>query len=863
MTPRRAALLVPLVLACVAGLDARPAVAGRAVLGAGVRTASSAMHAAMPGTMPGAASVAAAAATPRSTSRPGALGGVDPGRQDGAGERAEGRVVDGRRVGEWTTRYASGALASQGSYVDGLRDGAWHFYHDAPGADEPPLRARGRFDRGLRVKHWTYWSADGEEDPDESGYYAAERGTDAEGRPLFAGERRRADRRSRGEGERHGLWTFYWESGRVQIECELRHGKRTGPLRFWHADGSFDPDFLSGEYVAGVRIGPLADADADPRPSRPASTGEAARPAGPAGPGGPGGPGGRGVPLGPVDLAALATLHAAAERAPAPARAALDRFLAGDDEAADALVAGGDEALAALLLALLPLDFHAPEAWELGGRSHRLVLSRRYSGEPHDWVSTTGRGGAERNARTVRQWLAIWTFARGRPEYTELALPAVAADPERAGRLLRVPPWFARFEAADHAPPPKYAPRGVDGAGGRGSRTARGAGGGGESAARERAIGAALAWLASVQRPDGSWDCNVPDEGWAELSAGDLAQSHVRRHDVGLTGLALLAFLGAGEVPTSERHGAAVTRALVWLLSRQDEATGLFGRRSTQEFLYDHAIATLAVAEAFVLTGWSVLGERAQDGVAFLETARNPYGGWHYAVPPDGSEDTSLTAWCTLALLAARDGGLAVDHAALEGAGATFDRFTDGSTYRVGYSSEGDLGSRLVGMNDAFPAELDEAMTAAALTCRAFLAAGPPAADGAGSSRSSASSRSEPADGGGAAAELRKLMARSASLVARSRPAWEPERKAVNAYFWFFGTTALHQLSVDREKAWESWRTALDAALLEAQRDDGSLAGSWDPVGPWAFAGGRAYTTSLLALCLEWPMRFARVLPRH
>ena len=48
-----------------------------------------------------------------------------------------------------------------------------------------------------------------------------------------------------------------------------------------------------------------------------------------------------------------------------------------------------------------------------------------------------------------------------------------------------------------------------------------------------------------------------------------------------------------------------------------------------------------------------------------------------------------------------------------------------------------------------------------------------------------------------------------------------------------------------------AWSAALRQALLPNQRADGDLFGSWDPVDPWSYAGGRVYATALATLALE------------
>ncbi|MEW6073958.1 MAG: hypothetical protein AB1726_15360 [Planctomycetota bacterium] len=54
---------------------------------------------------------------------------------------------------------------------------------------------------------------------------------------------------------------------------------------------------------------------------------------------------------------------------------------------------------------------------------------------------------------------------------------------------------------------------------------------------------------------------------------------------------------------------------------------------------------------------------------------------------------------------------------------------------------------------------------------------------------------------------------------------------------------------IDQRSA-AAWNEALRRAVLGAQRAEGSARGSWDPVGPWGWAGGRVYSTAMMALSL-------------
>ncbi len=125
------------------------------------------------------------------------------------------------------------------------------------------------------------------------------------------------------------------------------------------------------------------------------------------------------------------------------------------------------------------------------------------------------------------------------------------------------------------------------------------------------------------------------------------------REDVELTGWSLLSFLGAGYSPLAKdvvdgRHlGAAVEAGLQALLDRQ-EASGAFGAPASAA----HAVATLALSEAYGLTCRKGYREPAQKAIDLL--------GAHLA------EDPRPLAWQVMALKSAELGDLCFPRAAYE-----------------------------------------------------------------------------------------------------------------------------------------------------------------------------------------------------
>ena len=338
-----------------------------------------------------------------------------------------------------------------------------------------------------------------------------------------------------------------------------------------------------------------------------------------------------------------------------------------------------------------------------------------------------------------------------------------------------------------------------------------------------------LEWLKHHQSGDGSWDTDGFMTNCGDIGSTICDMEGEPTWDVGLTGLVLLAFLGDGNTTSEGEYKDVVSRGINWLRKQQDPDTGLFGNQNAAEFIYNHAIATLAICEAYYFSKSPLIRRSAQSAVDYIQAARNPYSGWRYEVPPIGDNDTSVTGWMIFALSSAKDAGLDVQQSALDGGLAWIDEVTDQANGLVGYDNFGSLSSRTTA-NAHFPREKGEAMTAVALLCRFFLGQDP---------------RED------------EIMVRHADRLRRLPPKWEPENFGCDMYYWYYGSYAMYQMG---EPYWKDWNNAMTTAVVDSQRKDGDEKGSWDPVGPWGYAGGRVYSTALMVLCLEVHYRYARVL---
>jgi hypothetical protein len=354
----------------------------------------------------------------------------------------------------------------------------------------------------------------------------------------------------------------------------------------------------------------------------------------------------------------------------------------------------------------------------------------------------------------------------------------------------------------------------------------------------QRTIDLGLAWLADHQSPDGRWDCDgfmheTRREGPICDGAGDSA------HDVGVTGLALLAFLGIGDTLNEGTYKANIRSGVHWLLKQQDDETGLIGEAVGQSFLYDHSIATLALCEALHSDrGNPLLKRAAQDAVNTISRARNPYGAWRYALPADGSSDTSVTGWMVFALAAAHDAGLVISHEDLRGALSWIDEATDPASGRTGYDRRGGPSARVETFAAHYPAEAFETLTAVGMLSRIFAG-----------------------DVVGAREHDAEFLAKGAELVLERLPTWSDDGSTCDMYGWYYATYALFQYGAVEPRAWSRFEPALERAVIPNQRTEPPcFEGSWDPIGPWGHAGGRVYSTAMLVLCLEVRYRYGRLL---
>ena len=184
----------------------------------------------------------------------------------------------------------------------------------------------------------------------------------------------------------------------------------------------------------------------------------------------------------------------------------------------------------------------------------------------------------------------------------------------------------------------------------------------GANYASELAVEEGLAWLANHQLFDGSWDCSF--HGAQCMGSCEHASSFYA--PAASTGLALLPLLAAGNTHQYGPYQENVAAGLAFLLENM-QYHGNQGAFLDARGVFSHCVCTLAVAEAYLMTGDPALEEPLKDAIYFLEQNQDMSGGgWNVA--PGGETEISITSWAVMALKTAEIAGLRIPQETMQGA---------------------------------------------------------------------------------------------------------------------------------------------------------------------------------------------------
>ena len=399
----------------------------------------------------------------------------------------------------------------------------------------------------------------------------------------------------------------------------------------------------------------------------------------------------------------------------------------------------------------------SPQALQAGTRDHK----------PSTTISVVKSAAADRPDRTAY-----------RPK-TDLARPLVAIGP-LGGKL--GPLKSAKPEVMFHR---KFEQR---------QRLLKDMGG---TKASEAAVARALLYLSRTQEKDGAWG-----------SLTGKSRRHKRKtHDVALTGLSALCFLAGDHSPGKNGpYRDTVTKAIDFLVEQQGKDGSLMQHGGR---MYGHAIATLALSEAAIMTGDWKYKKAAIKGAHFIIQAQNnSSGGWRYT--PRQSGDTSVLGWCAMALYSVQRMGMEVPPKTLRGAVKWLDKVGCGRTKILcGYTSPSPK----------------PAMSAEGAFSRMLLGQKP------------------------SAAQQKEL---AAYLDANKKAT------AGNFYLAYYASLAMMQIGGD---AWQRWNPQMRERLVALQTRGGSNDGAWTTKTSYSGSGaGVVYTTTMATLTLEVYYRYLPML---
>jgi len=312
-----------------------------------------------------------------------------------------------------------------------------------------------------------------------------------------------------------------------------------------------------------------------------------------------------------------------------------------------------------------------------------------------------------------------------------------------------------------------------------------------------KAIRDGLRWLKKAQdRETGGW--SVTRWGGAK-----------RDSTAGVTGLALLAFLGDYRTDRDPEFGKVVRKAVELLLNRQQsegEKRGWFG-----ESMYTQGICTMALSEASALLQNPRLRREArraaQDGLDYILARQPAHGGFSYS---GAGNDMSVTGWQVMAIKSAIIAKLRVSKAAREKVN-TLLRVCMSSNYATPYRF--DPSGRTTGGTPR--------MTAVSLVARLFMGHRYSAPDCAG----------------------------QAKWLTRGGRHLQVAARGADYYYIYYVSMAMFQMG---GRYWQEWNRAFNKPLIARQVRTGPNKGSWAVEGSaYGRHGGRVYTTAMGLLSLE------------
>jgi len=169
------------------------------------------------------------------------------------------------------------------------------------------------------------------------------------------------------------------------------------------------------------------------------------------------------------------------------------------------------------------------------------------------------------------------------------------------------------------------------------------------------------------------------------------------------------------QVLVQPNYNKCVAAGVKWLIAKQAKSgtdKGFFGGDGHTR-MYSHALATIAMCEAYGLTSDQTLAASAQMALDHIVRSQHDVGGWRYM--PKQAGDTSVTGWCLMALKSGQMSGLSVPKTVIKKVEKYLDTCQPANEYREPQGTYGYTDYR----------SPTPAMTAVGALCRQYMGVNP------------------------------------------------------------------------------------------------------------------------------------------
>ena len=326
---------------------------------------------------------------------------------------------------------------------------------------------------------------------------------------------------------------------------------------------------------------------------------------------------------------------------------------------------------------------------------------------------------------------------------------------------------------------------------------------GGGTAESELAVDRGIQWLINHQFSDGSWHLHF-HQGPCN---GRCANPGGLESTTAATGLALMALLGGGHTHKEGPYQQQVQDGLDYLMSQIRESPQGGNLAQGGGRLYSHGIATIALSEAYAMTGDNKLRGPVKEAQKYIAHAQHLEGGWRYG--PQQPGDMTVTGWQLMAIKSGELAGIDPPRQVMHNAKQFLESMTNNRGRTFGYQSPGQKPSP----------------TAIGLLMQMY---------------------------GGTKRNKQELQDGIQFLIQKG-PA--PN----DIYFNYYATLAMHHYG---GAEWERWNPKMRDYLIQTQQREGHQEGSWHFPDAHGAAGGRLYNTAMAVMILEVYYRYMPIYNR-